>query len=104
MTGWDWGIDFFLILLACIGADLFIAWWKKIREPDLGCDWCEQIKNLYRTPDHKWWFCKKCMESYLKDGGFSESEKQAVRSKYKAVPSKKIMPKKKKRKLRTEEK
>jgi ribosomal protein L37AE/L43A len=104
MTGWDWAIDFVMILLACLGAYIVERWYEKReeRQLDLGCHYCEEVKHTYRSPDKHFWLCRKCMEAYLGENDFTESEKNAVRAKYRHKPPKKIMPKKKKRKPRKE--
>lgn len=96
---------FIACILVFVVERLYLGWRERVesqreKKLDLGCDYCEELRSLYRTPDKLFYLCRTCMEAYLKENDFSESEKQKVRDKYKVRPPKRIMPKKKKGKVK----
>lgn len=97
-------VDGIVIFVAVLASELlmqlgsYLVERRRERSLNIGCDYCEEVRTLYRTPDKHFWPCRKCMEAYLKEHEFSPEKIASVRAKYKSRPPKKIMPKKKHKK------
>lgn len=72
------------IFFACLLAEWFFRITDKLqnRKLDIGCDYCEETKKLYRTPDRKYELCRNCMEAYFDENSFTEKQKEKIRKKY----------------------
>ena len=73
----EYAIEFCVIFSACICAELFVIWVQKMwdKRLDIGCDYCEEVGPLSRTPD-KIYLCRKCMPVYLNEHPFTEEQRQ----------------------------
>ena len=82
-------VDFFVILAACLVAalveDKYRAW--KDKALDLGCDYCEGLRPLGRTPNKQHWLCRKCMEAFLAEhqNEFTEEQISKARRGYRRI-------------------
>lgn len=85
--------DFIIILLAVLAADgLIIAWqnWHN-RRLDMGCDYCEELLPLNRTPDRRFYLCRNCMNAFLTEHAdvFSEAQVKKARRGYRHIKRRK---------------
>lgn len=80
------------IFVACLMVELLFRWIDKRvnRKLDIGCDYCEEPKKIYRTPDKRFYLCKGCMDAYLDENGFSDEDKIKVKNRYKINRKKKV--------------
>lgn len=55
------------IVAACFLVEGYFRWKdkKKAQLFDLGCDYCEEVKPLKKTPDKSGYLCKQCMNGYI---------------------------------------
>lgn len=57
---------------------------QKEKKLDLGCDYCEEVKQTYVTPDGLFYLCKHCLEAYFQEHPeITDEHKEKVRKKYK---------------------
>lgn len=77
-------LDIAVIFVACLMAEAVWAWFERLRDRclDIGCDYCEEAKRTYRTPDKRYWLCRACMEVYLEENDFTEAQMWAARKQY----------------------
>ena len=58
--------DVITIFIACLAADICMRLFDKLRNKrlDIGCDYCEEARKLYKSKDKKFWLCKDCLNQY----------------------------------------
>lgn len=62
---------------------------RRMAKLDIGCEYCEDVKRLYRTPDKQFWLCKTCMEGYFEQNECTDEQKEKVRKQYRVNRKKK---------------
>ena len=73
----------FMIMIADLLAIFIHERWKQYRDRklDLGCDSCEIVAPLARTPDRTFYLCRRCYQAYVEEHnlGSSAQTKKAFR-------------------------
>lgn len=77
------------IVIACFIVEGFFRWSdsQKKKKFDLGCDSCQEVVPLNRTPDKSGYLCKSCMGAFLNEhaGEFSEEQITKVQKGYRRI-------------------
>ena len=80
------------IVAACFIVEEYFRWKdkRKAKLLDIGCDYCEEIKPLSRTPDKVAYLCRKCIEAYFKEHPeFTEEQIQKAKKVFRRIKRKK---------------
>ena len=88
------------IFIACFLIEICFRLYDKLKDRSLdilSCDYCEEAHHTRKTPDSRFYLCRKCMQVYLDELKFSKEVIQRTMQKFKAKPPAKIMKGKKKK-------